>query len=66
MGIKEGTCDEHWILYVSNESLNSIPEILYCILTVISRKSKLPKNLEKCLLNFSIENINSTEKDLIF
>ena len=28
-GIKEDTCwDEHWILYVSDESLNSIPEII--------------------------------------
>ena len=27
MGIKEGTCDEHWVLHVSDESLNSIPEI---------------------------------------
>ena len=27
MGIKEGTCcDEHWMLYVSDESLNSTPE----------------------------------------
>lgn len=26
MGIKEGTCDEHGVLYVSNESLNSLPE----------------------------------------
>ena len=25
MGIKEGTCDEHWVLYVSDESLNSTP-----------------------------------------
>ena len=25
MGIKEGTCDEYWILYVSDESLNSTP-----------------------------------------
>ena len=24
--IKEGTCDEHWVLYVSDESLNSTPE----------------------------------------
>ena len=22
MGIKECTCDEHWVLYVSDESLN--------------------------------------------
>ena len=28
MGIKEGICwDEHCVLYVSEESLNSIPEI---------------------------------------
>ena len=27
MGIKEGTCwDEHWVVYVSNESLNFTPE----------------------------------------
>ena len=27
MGIKEGTCrNEHWVLYVSDESLNSTPE----------------------------------------
>ena len=26
MGIKKGTCDEHWVLYVSDESLNSTTE----------------------------------------
>ena len=26
MGIKEGTCDGHWLLYVSEKSLNPIPE----------------------------------------
>ena len=26
MGIKEGTCNEPWVLYVSDESLNSIAE----------------------------------------
>ena len=26
MGHKEGTCDEHWVLYVNDESLNSTPE----------------------------------------
>ena len=32
MGIKEDTCDEHWVLYTSDELLNSTPEtniILY-------------------------------------
>ena len=26
IGIKEGTCDEHWVLYISDEPLNSTPE----------------------------------------
>ena len=26
MGIKEQICGEHWVLYVSDESLNSTPE----------------------------------------
>ena len=26
MGVKEGTCDEHWVLYGNDESLNSTPE----------------------------------------
>ena len=26
MGIKKGTCDEHWVLYGSDESLDSTPE----------------------------------------
>ena len=26
MGIKKGTCDEHWVLYVSDESLISVSE----------------------------------------
>ena len=32
MGIKEDTCEEHWVLYVSDESLGSTPETnLDCI-----------------------------------
>ena len=33
MDIKKGTCDEHWVLYVSDELLNSIPEtnITLCV-----------------------------------
>ena len=26
VGIKEDTCDEHWVWYASDESLNSTPE----------------------------------------
>ena len=25
-GIKEGTCDKPWVLYLSDESLHSVPE----------------------------------------
>ena len=32
MGRKECTCwDEHWMLYVSDEALNSTPEIIITI-----------------------------------
>ena len=34
MGIEKGTWDEHWVLYVSNESLESTPKtksILYTL-----------------------------------
>ena len=27
-GIKEGTCDEQWVLHVSDEPLNSTPEVI--------------------------------------
>lgn len=26
MGIREGTCGDNWVLYVSDEPLNSTPE----------------------------------------
>lgn len=45
MGIKEGTHDEHWALYVSGESLNSTHEtniILYVnYLNKISKGKKV-------------------------
>ena len=32
LGIKEDPyCDEHWVLYVSEESLNSIPEANFTV-----------------------------------
>ena len=31
MVIEEGTCDEHWVLYISGESLNFIPETDFVI-----------------------------------
>ena len=37
MGTKEGTCDEHWVLYVSDKSLKSTSEtniVLYINYTV--------------------------------
>ena len=46
MGIKEVVCcDEHWVLYVSDESLNSAPEndVLCCVLTNWNLNKKLKK-----------------------
>lgn len=32
LGIKESTCcDEHWVFYVSDESLNSPPETSFAL-----------------------------------
>ena len=31
MDIKEGTCDEHWVLHVSDESINSTSETVFTI-----------------------------------
>ena len=31
MGIKESTCDKHWVLNVSDESLNSTPKINFAL-----------------------------------
>ena len=43
-GIKEGACsDEHWVLYVSDESLNSTPErniTLYVINKTLEEKKR--------------------------
>ena len=37
MGIKEGTCwDEHWVLYGSDESWESIPEAKNTLYTLYS------------------------------
>lgn len=33
IGIKEGTCcDEHWVLYTTNESLSTTQKTNYCML----------------------------------
>ena len=44
MGIKEGTCDEHWELDVSDESLNSTPESNFTICMNLNKNLK--KNLK--------------------
>lgn len=42
--MKEGTCDEHWVMYGSAESLNSTPET---IITPYVNKLELNKILKK-------------------
>ena len=45
MGIKEDTCcDEHWVLYVSDQSLNSTPESNITLLTNWNLNKSLEKN----------------------
>ena len=39
IGMKEGTCDEHWVLYGSVESLYWTPETNLTVLTGISIKT---------------------------
>ena len=44
VGIRWGTCwDEHWMLYVSDESLSSIPEILFHYMLIKLALSKIKK-----------------------
>ena len=48
MGIKESTCDERWVLDVSDESLNSTPETNFS-LYVNYLKFKLKKFISSFL-----------------
>ena len=48
MGIKEGTCDEHWVLHISNESLNYTREAnLTLRVKYLEFKEKLQKGEKK-------------------
>ena len=55
-GMKEGTCDEHWVLYVNDELLNSTPET-NITLYVHELQFKLKHEREKILeLKFIFKN----------
>ena len=42
MGIKEGTCDDHWVLYECVESLSSTPEATFTLyVNYVEFKEKL-------------------------
>ena len=44
MSIKEATCVDHWVLYVSDESLNCSTEtILHFMLTNLNLNTKFKK-----------------------
>ena len=69
MGVKEATCDEPWILYVSDESLNSTPET-YIALYVNQKLNKkflkkefLPK--EKKSKWIELYHTNTSKRKLI-
>ena len=48
-GIKEGICDVHWMLYVCDELLNSIPETN---ITLYVSKLEFKKHLKERVLHF--------------
>ena len=55
-GIKEGTCDEHWVLYVRDELLNSPPKInilLYANYLKYKFKYKMMLILPKAIYIFN-------------
>ena len=64
LDIKEGTCwDEHWVLYVSHESLNSIPENKQIdSLRTQGKKRKEKKKEIKVLNSTSLEEVNSNNQ----
>ena len=43
IGVKEGTCDKHWVLYVSNELLNSTPENNTALYVNLEFRQKIEK-----------------------
>ena len=48
MDIKEGTCwDEHWVLYVSDKSLNSTPETITTLYVNLYLKRKRKRKGKK-------------------
>ena len=45
-GIKEGTWDEHWVLFINEESLNSTPEANISLYVNYNLNKNLKKNSE--------------------
>ena len=55
MGIKEGTCDEDWMLDVSDESLNSAPETNFTICVNQNFSKNLKQENDQSTKQFSTE-----------
>ena len=54
MGIKEGTCGEHWVLYVRDESLNSTLETNIALYVNENLKNKKKNLLQKEFHSLSV------------
>ena len=48
IGIQEGTCDEHWVLYVSDELLNSTLETKLTKLILVNQNLNKNVKIKKC------------------
>ena len=69
MGTNENTCDEHRVLYVSDESLNSPPKLVFhCVITECNLNENLrkKKNKSKCFLERWFPELTTTLSSYIF
>ena len=56
MGIKEGTCDEHWVLYISDKLLKCTPETNTTLYVNYIHFMSTNQNLNKHLKQIKAEN----------
>ena len=58
MGIKKGTWDEHWVLYVNDESLDSTAERLYYMLINLDL-NKIKNKKDEISVAFALKNLTA-------
>ena len=63
IGIKEGTCDEHCVLYGSDESLNSTPETNNALYVSYLKLKKKKRRSSVFVSLFQVTNSQVRESD---